>query len=421
MAAGRRASGSAAERTTTMKVLLVTIDFPLPVNAGGVVRLLGISEALARRGHQLTMLARLREAHTDPALVGELSARLGGAPVEVFGAPTRPAPGGAWRVAGRWAFSAATATPPWVWTAYSRPLAQRLRQLAPQFDACLILDDNAHHYALDTRGLVPTVLDMQNVMAASWNNTNHWGGAAPSRSERAQQALAYRLLTSWEGRVSRAADAVIVTSAAEAERFTHHHRLRCDWVGSAIGTPPLVGAPRAAAPKVIWLGDHRYHANVHGLLRFLREAWRPLGERGLRLQIAGRDPGEELRALAAELPGVEVLGFVDDLDALLAGAAAAVVPVWKGAGIKMKTLVLMGSGLPVASTSVGLEGIAAADGAQTRIADDPVALATAVGDLVADRELGERIGLAGRELILGEHTWDGVIGQVEAVLDRVAR
>ena len=33
-----------------MKILLVTIDFPLPVNAGGVVRLLGISEALARRG-----------------------------------------------------------------------------------------------------------------------------------------------------------------------------------------------------------------------------------------------------------------------------------------------------------------------------------------------------------------------------------
>jgi polysaccharide biosynthesis protein PslH len=412
----------AAEREAPMKLLLVTIDFPLPVNAGGVVRLLGISEALARRGHDLTMLARLREPDTDPALVGELSERLGGAHVEVFSAPTRPAPSGAWRVAGRWGFSTATATPPWVWTAYSRQMARRVRELAPSYDACLILDDNAHHYALDTEGLVPTVLDKQNVMAASWNNTNHRsGGGSRSLGDRAHQALAYRLLSRWEGAVSRAADAVIVTSADEAERFRASHDLNCDWVGSAIGTPEPVAAPRSAPPAVVWLGDHRYHANVHGLVRFLREAWRPLGERGLRLKVAGRDPGDEVLALAAELPGVDVLGFVDDLDALLAESAAAVVPVWKGAGIKMKTLVLMGSGLPVASTSVGLEGIAAIDRTHARIADDPVALATAVGDLVANRERSAALGLAGRQLILSDHTWDGVIDQVEAVLGRVQR
>ncbi|MEH3054948.1 MAG: glycosyltransferase family 4 protein, partial [Patulibacter minatonensis] len=137
--------------------------------------------------------------------------------------------------------------------------------------------------------------------------------------------------------------------------------------------------------------------------------------------IAGRDPGDDVLALADELPGIDVLGFVDDLDALLAESSAAVVPVWKGAGIKMKTLTLMGSGLPVASTTVGLEGIAAVDGEHARIADDPVALATAVGDLVANRERAEQLGRTGRELILTGHTWDGVIGQIEAVLGRVQR
>lgn len=397
-----------------MKILLVTIDFPLPVNAGGVVRLLGISEALARRGHDLTMLARLREPGTDPALVGELSARLGGARVEVFSPPQRPAPAGGWRVAGRWAYSAATATPPWVWTSYSRQMARRVRALAPAFDACLILDDNAHQYALDTAGLVPTVLDKQNVMAASWNNTSHY-------ASRAQQALAFNLLRRWEGSVTGAADAVIVTSQDEARRFTQQHGAPCDWVGSAIATPELVATPRKAPPSVVWLGDHRYHANVHGLVRFLREAWRPLGERGLRLKVVGRDPGDEVLGLARELPGVDVLGFVEDLDGLLAQASAAVVPVWKGAGIKMKTLVLMGSGLPVAATPLALEGIAAVDGRHARIAEDPVALATAVGDLVANRERAAELGVAGRELILAGHTWDGVIGQIEAVLARVAR
>lgn len=404
-----------------MKILLVTIDFPLPVNAGGVVRLLGISEALARRGHEITMLARLREKETDPALVPALSERLGGATVEVFGAPQRPAPGGAAKVAGRWAWSIGTRTPPWVWTAYSREMAERAKAIAGDFDVALILDDNAHQYAIDLQGRVPVVLDMQNVMAASWNNTNHWGGANPSAAQKAQQALAYRLLVSWEHRVSTTADAVIVTSADEADRFREHHGRSCDWVGSAIGTPPLIADPRKAKPHVVWLGDHRYHANVHGLVRFLKEGWRPLGERGLRLQVVGRDPGDEVRKLAEELPGVDVLGFVEDLDQVLATSAAAVVPVWKGAGIKMKTLVLMGAGLPVASTAVGMEGIAAEDGVDARLADDPVALATAIGDLVADRERGAALGLRGRDRILNEHTWDGVIDQVEAVLHRVER
>ena len=404
-----------------MKLLLLTIDFPLPVNAGGVVRLLGISDALARQGHEITMLARLREKQTDPALVGALSERLGGARVEVFGAPQRPAPGGAAKVAGRWAWSIGTRTPPWVWTAYSREMADRAKAIAGDFDACLILDDNAHQYAVDLQGTVPVVLDMQNVMAASWNNTNHWGGAEPTAAQKAQQSLAYRLLVAWESRVSHAADAVIVTSADEAVRFKEHHGMDCDWVGSAIGTPALVADPRKAGPNVVWLGDHRYHANVHGLLRFLREGWRPLGEQGLRLQIVGRDPGEEVLALAQELPGVDVLGFVEDLDGVLAGAAAAVVPVWKGAGIKMKTLVLMGAGLPVVSTPVGMEGIAAQDGVDARLSDEPAGLAAAIGALVADRDSAAELGLRGRDRILAEHTWDGVIGQVETVLQRVAR
>jgi glycosyltransferase involved in cell wall biosynthesis len=135
----------------------------------------------------------------------------------------------------------------------------------------------------------------------------------------------------------------------------------------------------------------------------------------------GRDPGDEVLALADELPGVDVLGFVEDLDGVLAGASAAVVPVWKGAGIKMKTLVLMGAGLPVVSTPVGMEGIAAVDGVDARLSDEPAGLASALESLLADRGAATALGRAGRDRILAEHTWDGVIGQVEAVLQRVAR
>ena len=214
-----------------------------------------------------------------------------------------------------------------------------------------------------------------------------------------------------------------MTSADEADRFREHH-----------GAPVRLGRlgdrhaaarrrPAKAKPHVVWLGDHNYHANVHGLLRFLREGWRPLGERGLRLQVVGRNPSDEVLALAAELPGVDVLG-------LRRGPRRGCsprrrrpwCPVWKGAGIKMKTLVLMGGGLPVATTTRRASRASRrVDGGTRGSRTNPLASRRPIGDLVANRERAAELGLAGRQLILDAHTWDGVIPQVEAVLERVAR
>ena len=95
----------------------------------------------------------------------------------------------------------------------------------------------------------------------------------------------------------------------------------------------------------MWLGDHRYGPNVDGLVRFARQSWRSLGDTGATLLIIGREPPPEVRQLE-QLPGVQVLGYVDDLDQVFAGAAAAVTPLWAGAGIKMKTLTFIAAGLP---------------------------------------------------------------------------
>ena len=110
-----------------MKILLVTIDFPLPVNAGGVVRLLGISEALVRRGHEVHMLAKLRRSrHRSGARRRALASGSAARRSRCSAPATSRRPAGAAksrRPLG--ATRSATRTPPWVWTAYSRTLAAR--------------------------------------------------------------------------------------------------------------------------------------------------------------------------------------------------------------------------------------------------------------------------------------------------------
>jgi polysaccharide biosynthesis protein PslH len=398
-----------------VRLLLVTIDFPLPVDAGGVVRLLGLAEALSRR-HEVHLLARERRP-TSLAVVEALSERLGGAPVETFPAP-EPVPDGRASKLARWSRAVARRKPPWVLRADSPALRRRAAELAPDFDAAIVLDDNASVYvdALHTR--VPVVLDKQNVKAYSFRQEpSGWG---PSLRGRAMQRLAGTLYVGFERRSSRRAELVVVTSNDEARRFELAHGWRPAVVPSAIPKPRAVADVPSAPAAVAWLGDHTYAANVDGLLRFVREGWAPLGRSGARLLVTGRRPPAEVMELAAASPGVEVLGYVEDLEALLVRCAAAVVPLWRGVGIKMKTLTLMGAGLPVVSTPVGLEGIGARDGEHARVAPDPQGLGAALHELLADRHTGAAVGRRGHELIVAEHSWDRLVPRYERLVAEVA-
>lgn len=390
-----------------MKLLLLTNEFALPVNAGGVRRQLGLVEALSRR-HNVHYLGREREQDTPVELVAELRERLGGAPVESF--PARPP---AWdtrkvATAQRWARSIRDRTPAWTERSVSRPLVIRARELAPAFDAAITLDDTAHTYVERVSDVIPCVIDKHNVLAWSRRVT---GGLQP------QRRLEHWLVAGWEGRTVGLAGATVVTSDDEAERFRALYGQEPVVVPSAIPPPAHVAEPASAPRDVVWLGDHRYAPNADGLVRFASQAWAPLGESGARLLVAGRDPSPAVSELTA-LPGVEILGFVDDLGALLARARAAVAPVWEGAGIKMKTLELMGAGLPVAGTPVAFEGIAVAHGTDGLVADDPAGLAAGLRGLLDDPSQAAAIGHAAHERIVRDHTWDSIIDRYDDALAR---
>jgi glycosyltransferase involved in cell wall biosynthesis len=60
---------------------------------------------------------------------------------------------------------------------------------------------------------------------------------------------------------------------------------------------------------------------------------------------------------------VRLRGFVEDLAPLYAAADVAVVPVRVGGGTRIKILEAFAHGVPVVTTSLGAEGIDAAEGA----------------------------------------------------------
>jgi glycosyltransferase involved in cell wall biosynthesis len=65
-------------------------------------------------------------------------------------------------------------------------------------------------------------------------------------------------------------------------------------------------------------------------------------------------------------------------------------------------------GMPVVSTSVGCEGLLAVDGQNILIRDSPSDFASAVVQVLSDRELAARLGRNARATVEREYSWEQI-------------
>ena len=391
-----------------MRLLCVTHYFPLPADRGGSLRVLGLLRALAER-NEVHLLAT-----ADPAPGPEPIARLAelGIRAEAFACPGTRAAGGA----AAWVAAQRRGAPPWVLAEWSAELEARARELAPGSDALVVLDDYAGAYVAGVRAAAPGIqvlADKHVVLAAAFD-----GARGDSVRDRARDALARRLTRRFEGGYLRHADTVVVTAPEEALRYERIYGSRPEVVVSAIDLERLA-RPALGSRTVGWLGSLDGPPIVAGLRRFVEDAWTPLGEAGYELHVVGRDPPESIRDLE-RYPGVRLIGFVEDLAPFFDSIAAAVIPLWRGQGIKLKTLTLLGAGVPLAGTPVALEGIAAEHGRDCLVADDPAELAAAVRRICEDPALAGELGRNGRALVAEGHCWQEVAPRFVDLVERMA-
>jgi glycosyltransferase involved in cell wall biosynthesis len=107
---------------------------------------------------------------------------------------------------------------------------------------------------------------------------------------------------------------------------------------------------------------------------------------------------------------VELTGYMHDARPPMLEAACHIVPLRVGGGTRLKILNAWAMGKPVVSTSVGCEGLAADDGENILIRDDPESFAEAIVSVLDDQELAGRLGDRGRATVERSYSWD-VIGE----------
>jgi glycosyltransferase involved in cell wall biosynthesis len=165
--------------------------------------------------------------------------------------------------------------------------------------------------------------------------------------------------------------------------------------------PPLPAADRprlAGEPPLICLGSFDWLPSRDGGLWLANEIWPGLQTRlaGAELHLAG--PGSNTLVSPNEAR-VNRHGIVDDPASLYDPTGVVLVPVRAGSGVRLRILEAWAAGVPVVTTSVGGEGLVAADGDGAAIADTAEGFMDAVERIASDSAWREALVTRGRELL----------------------
>jgi glycosyltransferase involved in cell wall biosynthesis len=122
---------------------------------------------------------------------------------------------------------------------------------------------------------------------------------------------------------------------------------------------PTINLDFTKREDLIFVGGFAHTPNVDAVKWFCEEILPAIIQRkpGIKIHIVGSNPSNEVIAL--ECNNVVVHGFMkdEDLMKLYNQCRLSVIPLRYGAGVKGKVLEAMYYGLPIVSTSIGIEGI----------------------------------------------------------------
>jgi GT2 family glycosyltransferase/glycosyltransferase involved in cell wall biosynthesis len=155
---------------------------------------------------------------------------------------------------------------------------------------------------------------------------------------------------------------------------------------------------------MLFVGSFRHDPNRAALDWFVHQVLPLIAAREprARLAIVGSDP-PPAHTYADYAANLEMLGAVADIREPLERFAIFVCPVLSGSGVRVKLLEAFAAGIPVISTAVGAEGLAAEDGRFCALADSPEAFAARVIELFADP--AEAAAMAARARAEVEANW----------------
>lgn len=158
---------------------------------------------------------------------------------------------------------------------------------------------------------------------------------------------------------------------------------------------------------LLFVGWFRHDPNVDAIRWFLESIYGLIATRhpDARLRIVGAHAPRAIARAAARWPTVDLVGYVQDVRPFLSDSMVSIVPLRVGGGTRLKILESMAAGTPVVSTAVGCEGLAVEPGRHLLVGETPEAFAGAVSELLDDAARRERVAREALAFVRSHYDW----------------
>ncbi|MGL4858865.1 MAG: glycosyltransferase, partial [Enterobacteriaceae bacterium] len=168
---------------------------------------------------------------------------------------------------------------------------------------------------------------------------------------------------------------------------------------------------------ILFIGSFAHQPNVDAVLYFAKTIF-PIIRReiiDIRFKVVGANPPKSIRHLA-NIPGIDLIGFVDDLVPLFADIRLSIAPLRYGAGIKGKIGTSLCYGVPCVATPIAAEGMGLTTGKNIVIAETPEQFARDLCEAYLDGELWQRLSTGGHQFALENYSIEVITHQVRTLL-----
>jgi polysaccharide biosynthesis protein PslH len=230
----------------------------------------------------------------------------------------------------------------------------------------------------------------------------------------------WRKLKAYEGSLCRAFDRVLVVSDEDRNDLETAAKagLRTSVVPIAVDTQELPFSPPSESTlQILSMATMFYPPNVEGVDWFARQVFPLVRQQAPDAQfvIVGSRPPAHIQQLAAGSSGIDVTGYVKDLDPYIRQSALLVVPLHSGSGMRVKILEAFARGIPVVSTTIGVEGIDARHSEHLLVADTPADFAQAVLDVLRNPTAAATRAAEARRLVERQYDRRQALAALETI------
>jgi len=177
---------------------------------------------------------------------------------------------------------------------------------------------------------------------------------------------------------------------------------------------------KAVNQTILFVGNFKWLPNKDAAKFLVTDIWPKIHQQlpRAKLWIVGRNPTSEILDLSNQ-KNVTVSGEVDDIREAFQKSSVLLAPIRNGRGTKYKVLEAMASQVPVVTTKLGIEGIAAINQSSVLIAETADGLADKTIQVLTDKNLAAKLAANGKKLVYNQYNWQAISKELDQIYQQL--